>query len=688
MQDKIIDALRRNALDEALEQAREWAQLQPGDPQAHRWLAVAAQQRGDQDGAMRSIDQAIALAPEDDNLQLVRASLLIANRQPEAAEAALGAASGLNPNQFGAYLMQAQLAFGRGDLDEAERLNRLAARVAPEHPQLAVIDGMLALQRGDVEAALGQVTRALQQAPEDAQLRYVLGFIYMRKRHWAFAEQAFRGVLERIPAATGLRGLISDLVNRQDRPAEAADELAPLLQDPATATPAVHRAAGLLRTAARQPEQALPLLRTALASMPADRPTLQALVSVWRELGLDDDARASLDAALATTPDASDLWRARLLFAADESAGREILQRWAAAMPQSTLPAEILLARQQAAGDQAAADATAAQLLHLQDTHAGARLHVLDGLMAQDPAQAVARIEAWLLTATAASDRRFLLGLLGVSHDQRGDSAAAVAAWTRMQAEVAPQRAPLPPLSGPRMEWPELAERPPHARRVAFLWGAPGSAVERLAAVMESLGDPFRSDRFGPSPPQDGFQSYELIEGLDSGRLSGRDVVERWRAALPSRDLPGGDVFDWLPWWDNALLVALRPHLREAMLLIAVRDPRDMLLDWLAFGSAAPFAFPSPEQAAEWMANSLNQAAALFEYQWFPNRVIHTDSIGSDPQAAAAVLGEALEAELPAPASVGPGHFPAGHWRHYSQALAGAFAVLAPVARRLGYPES
>ena len=688
MQDKITDALRRNALEEAVLQAREWAHLQPEDPQAHRWLAVASQQRGDHSDAMRSIDRAIELAPQDDSLQLVRASLLIANQQLEEAGAALELASGLNPNQLGAYLMQAQLALGRGDLAEAERLNRLAARVSPDHPLLAVVGGMLALQRGDADAALRQVSAALRQAPDDVQLRYVLGFSHMRKQHWAFAEQAFRSVVQKMPNATNLQVLISELVNRQGRPAEAADELAPLLADPKTATPAMHRTAGFLRIAAGQPEQALPLLRNALAAMPDNLPTLQALVAVWRQLGLEEDARGTLDAALATTTNAPELWRARLVFAQDADAARALIHRWAAAMPQSTLPWEALLAQQHAAEDQAGADATAAKLLQLQPAHPGARLQVLENLRAQDPAAAVAQLETWLLLAKEPAERRFLLGMLGLSHDQWGHSDKAVEAWLKSQQEQAPLRAPLPPLSAPRLDWPELAERPRNAPTVAFLFGAPGSAVERLAAVMQAVGEPFRSDRFGSSPPRDGFQAYSLIDELVSGKVSGQEVVARWRAGLPSRRLRSGDVFDWLPWWDNALLIALRPYLREAMLIFAVRDPRDMLLEWLAFGSPAPFAFPSPEAAAEWLAQSLNQVAALVESQWFPNRLVHTDAIGNDPRIAAALVGEVLEATVPAPPSVGPPHFQAGHWRHYAKALEGAFALLAPVAKRLGYPES
>jgi tetratricopeptide (TPR) repeat protein len=688
MQEKIIDALRRNAPEEALTTAREWIHQSPENAQAHRWLAAASQLHGDHSDALRSIDRAIELAPEDDALQLVRANLLIAGRQWEEANAALSKASVLNPNQLGAYLTQAQLALSRGDLDEAERLNRLASRVAPDHPQLAVVEGMLALQRGNAEDGLKRVSAALQQAPDSVQLRYVLGFLYMRKEHWAFAEQAFRSVVEKIPDARNLHVLISELLSHQGRPAEAAEQLAPLLVDPATSTPALRRAAGLLRMAAGQTEQALPLLRSALAARPGDLPTLQALVTAWRTLGKEEEARASLEAALATTTDAPDLWRARLFFAPDPEAGRAVIERWIAAMPKAALPLEILLQQQQQTGDRAAIDTTISRLLRLEPGHPEARLHVLDGLMAQDPSAAISQIETWLLTAADGSERRFLLGLLGLSQDQTGQPAKAVAAWSQMHAELAPQRVPLPPLSAPRLDWPELAELASDAPRVMFLWGAPGSGIERVAAVMAAAGEPFRSDRFGPQPPQDGFQSYSIIDGLLSGALSGQQIADRWRQGLSSRQLPTGDVFDWLPWWDNALLIALRPYVREGMLVMAIRDPRDTLLDWLAFGSVAPFEMPPPLEAAQWLAGSLAQVAALFENQWYPNRVLRTDDIGNDPRAAADLIGEVLQVQMPVPPSVGPAHFPAGHWRHYRDALVDAFAALTPVALRMGYPEN
>jgi tetratricopeptide (TPR) repeat protein len=685
MQDTIIDALRNDAVDDALAQAREWAHLQPDDAQAHRWLAAALQQGGDTQAALQSMDRAIALAPEDATLQLLRAGLLIGARQVDEAQSALQQASSLDPNEFAAYLMQAQLALGRGDLDEAERLNRLAARVDPDHPQLAAIDSMLSLQRGLPEQALARIVGALQRAPDDLQLRYAAGFVYMGNQHWAFAEQAFRSVIDRLPGASKMRALLSDLVARQGRPGEAADELEPLLADAREATPALHRQVGFLRLSAGQLERALPPLRTALAAVPADLRTLQALMQAWQQLGLQDEARNTLEAALATTTDVPALWQARLAIEQERADVDRVIDRWIKAMPQSPLPWEARLALQQQAGDTLEADMSAQRILDLDRVHPGARLHVLNGLTARDPALAVVQIKGWLDTASAPDERMFLLGMLGLGQDRSGDGAAAVAAWSQMHQLLAPQRVSPPVPSAPPPQWPALAQRPENPPMVMFLWGAPGSGIERIAAVLQSAQE-FRGDRFGVQPPQDGLQAFAVIEGLASGSVGGLPLVERWRATLPARGVEDGNIIDWLPWWDNALLVALRPHLREAMLAIVIRDPRDMLLDWLAFGAPTPFALASPQAAAEWLAATLGQVADVHEQQWFPTRVIRTDTVGDDPQAAAAAVNDALQASVPAPASVGPPHFPAGHWRHYAQALAGPFAALTPLAVRLGYP--
>ena len=55
MYEKILNALRRNAADEAMAEATALVVQFPADAEAHRWLAAAHQQAGDYPAAMASI---------------------------------------------------------------------------------------------------------------------------------------------------------------------------------------------------------------------------------------------------------------------------------------------------------------------------------------------------------------------------------------------------------------------------------------------------------------------------------------------------------------------------------------------------------------------------------------------------------------------------------------------------------
>lgn len=690
MHEHILEALRRGDIAQALAAAHAAVAGDPKDIQALTLLAAAQQLSGDANAALASVDRAIALQPEEADLHFQRAGLLLGNRDVDAAQAALARSIGLDPNLFGAYVMQAQLALGRGDLDEADRLCRLANRIAPGHTELAAIEGMVLLRRGDALRAQELLVRAAQQAPDDPRLRYALGFTYMAQGHLAFAEQAFRGVLGKMADERALRGLIADLVHQQGRPGEAAEEIAPLLADPATATPGLRRIAGELELAADRPERALPLLRDALAAQPQDRRILGAIIETWRRLNTPDDARATLDAVLATHPAIDDVWLARLAF---EQAGSEtanaIVDLWLSALPASLPALEARMALQVMAGDPLAAEDTARRILVIEPGRSSAELRLIQGLLERDPTAAVIHIEQMLPKVPAADGQRMLGERLAFAQDRAGQPAAAVATWLGLHNALTGQRLPLSPLGTPRVDWPELAPRPDDARSVAFLWGVPGSGVERLAGLLRAHLPAFRGDRFSPQPPRDALQSYLTTPSLLDGTLDPATVVAGWHEALPNRGIDDGQVIDWLPWWDNTLLLALRPHLPQGQLLVALRDPRDMLLDWLAFGTQAPFALSSPLEAARWLAGMLHQVAALDEQSLYPHHLLRLDEAINDPQQLTELLGAAINTALP-PAPTGPvaSAFPAGHWRVYAPALAEPFALLAPVARRLGYAEA
>lgn len=688
MYDTILDALRRGAVADALIAAEALVAGRPDDTQALRWLSTAQMQGGQPEAALATIDRAIALAPDNADLHLARAGVLVGSRRNEDAQAALSQATVLDPNQFTAYLIQGQLALGRGDLDDAERLARLAARVAPDHPQLAAINGMVMLRRGDADGALKVVTAAMNVAPDDVQLRYALGFIHMGLGHWAFAEQAFRGVVEKVPGSDSLRSLIADLIRRQGRPADAADELAPLVA--INNAPALHRYIGHLRLAAGQNDEALAALRIALAGQPRDRETVLAIIEAWRRLGAQDDARNTLDAALATTADVHDLWLARLLFETVGSAeARTVVERWISAMPQHAPALEAQMSVLDASGDHDAAEDVARRIIELEPGRASGEQRLVEGLLQRDPAAAIARVGELASKADDPDQQHSLRSWQAFVCDRAGHYAEAVAGWTALAHAMAPSRLPLWSRTEAPVAWPPRAVQPDGpAVRPFLVWGPPGTVVESLAGVLGYITDEFRGDRYLPQPPNDGFQNYRTAEALSTGELSADAFLRGWRDALPARGVQDGRVIDWLLLWDNAFLTALRPQLPQGCLLLAVRDPRDAFLDWLAFGAPAPLALDDLQHGAAWLAGLFDQMADLHEEDLYAHRLIRMDDIKDDAGAVSAALGAALEVQLPVPPSSGARRFPAGHWRHYAEVLAGPFAALTPVAVRLGYPET
>ncbi|WP_296252743.1 tetratricopeptide repeat protein [uncultured Stenotrophomonas sp.] len=689
MQDKIIEALRRNATDEAVSLAQAWVGAEPQQAKAHRWLALALQQQGQLESSQASLDQALALAPDDAALHLQHAGLLLAQRQIDAAGQALERSTTLNPNEFSAYLMQAHLALGRDDIDEADRLGRMAARVDPDSPELGAIEGMVALRRGDADRALAILSAASIKLPGDVRVLYALGFAYLGKDMVAFAEQAFRRVIELNPGNHALRGLVVQLALRQGHLDNAAEMMREVLATPQGDTPGMRRLAGELELASGQPLQALEHLRPLLQQVPGDRPTLQMLLMAWQRLGREEEARSELEAAVQAHPQLHDLWMARLAVArVGSEEAVDVVERWLAAMPEHLPALEARMSLHDMNGQAEEAEAVAQRIIALEPGRISGEQRIVEALLQREPSAAIAHVQG-LVDNAPKQARASVQTWLGVVQDRAGDRAGAVATWLSLHEELAPNRLPLPQQARAPAEWPPMGEvAGDNPMRPMFLWGAPGSGVERVAAVMAAGSRVLRDDRFGPAPPDDAFQNFLTLQRLATDALTPEQLVQQWRAALPARGIEDGNVIDWLLWWDNALLWALRPQLPEGRLVIALRDPRDMLVEWLALGAPAPLAVTSSSEAAQWLARALAQVALLHEQNLYTHMIIHTDEAVNDPAAMGALLEQAFGLRFPPVRSLGPSTIDAGHWRHYAQALASEFAALTPVAVRLGYPEA
>lgn len=338
-----------------------------------------------------------------------------------------------------------------------------------------------------------------------------------------------------------------------------------------------------------------------------------------------------------------------------------------------------------AAGEADAAEAVARRIVAIAPGTSSGEFRLLDVLLQRDPNAAIARVEALLPRATPGATQRMLTGFLGVAQDRAGRMTDAVATWSGLRADEAGERLPLWQPGAAVDAWPPAGVAAADAPAVGLLWGAPGSGVERVAAVLGTDVPGFLADRLGPRPPHDPLQRFDTIAGLGDAHAV-PDLVAQWRAGLAERAAGSGQVVDWLLFWDNRLLLALRPHLPEGVLLVALRDPRDMLLEWLAFGALAPpLAMPPPLAAAGWLAAVLGQVATLHEQNLYPHRLLRLDAVLDEPNALAALVGSALGVTLTPAPSPGDRRLPAGHWREHAASLGDAFALLMPVAQRLGY---
>lgn len=686
MYDAIIELLRSGAAEAALQAAREAAEANPDDPQAHRLLSAALRLARRPAEALESIDRAIALEPEDSGLHLERGLVLLGTGDAAKAGKAFSTSVGLDPNLVAGYVVQGQLALAGGDLEGARSLANTASRADPDHPHVAALRGTIALRAGDPEHALKILAPASARHPDDRVLRHAAGFAYMANGNLAFAEQAFRGLLDLQPDAIALRSTLAELVARQGRPGEAADLMEPVL-DSRLAGPSLRRVVAVHQAAAGRYDDAAALLLQVVREAPSDSRALQLLMRLWARTGNRAEAVARLEELLELHPVEDELWKARLgVEPLNSSEGAEVVVRWREAVPDSLQAMEAAMHLHDLRGEPAEAEALARHIVEINPGRMRPSLRIIQSLLASDPPAAVEYARGMHERApdSAKGDMRQLLGNI---MDAAGQHADALGVWTGLQSGGADGRQPRPAHGDAAQWWPELATASGDAARHVFLWGPPGSHVDRVAGVLGSVGAPLLADRFSALQPKDLFHDPAVIAELSAGRADTEALVESWRRLLPRRGQRGdGPVIDWLPWWDNSLLHALRPSLPEARLLVVIRDPRDMLLDWLAFG--APLALETPEAGAHWLAAVLEHVAVLEADRLFPGTVIRVDAASHDEAALAAMLSEALQVQVPQPPTgvLGGRRMQEGHWRAFSEHLVDAFATLQPVAVRLGYP--
>ena len=670
MLDRIHAALRESDFAAALAAARELVAAEPANAAAWHLLGIATMAMGHRTEAREALDRAIGLDPEQGAYHATRAALdLSEGKSTDGLREALA----LNPNTLSAYLLQVHAALARGDLSEARRRLRLAQRVDSGHPLVSMAEGHVAQASGDPDLALRCYTAAATAQPNMSSAQLALGLAYLQRQTWAFAGQALSNALRLDPSRPriALRGLV-EAQRRQDDREGALETLGELIER----FPAELDALGLraeLRLQKGDRAGALDDLDKVLDQQPRHVSGLRRIAALLIGEGRAPEALARLEKALASAPTDRDVWTLRLQLAGPfGESPLEVARRWHAADPGSADCMDFLADFHRSRGDFAEAAAWADRALEINPRLFNSNMIMLQAEQARDLDLALVRADRLLAQEPDVERQRQVLGWAGVTLDQAGRHAEAALCWKNMLQRVSRQSSrPPPPAVAPAQDVPEgsiaatLVWAPVGVRAEAVLMAAKQQLGERLdlaRANVVAAGDGFGLVRFPPGDPRAG-------------------TAESWTQAVTAAGLDPATLVDWLPHLDPYTLAALR----GARVLCLLADPRDALLNWFVFGSLQNYQpSPDPLAAADWLARSLEAVADHRDAN--PDRVVFA-RLDGDAAEASAAIEQALALPQPLPALQGRGaQLPAGHWRHYREAFAEAFARLTPVAVRLGYP--
>ncbi len=376
--------------DEALGLLERALERNPRNPETFLARARLYAAGRDAAGAIREAGRALALRPDWAEAYDVRASAHRAAGFPHRAIEDLGRWIDLAPQSAEAYRRRSEARVDAGDVDAALADLEQAVALRPEDPGLRRLRVRLHLDRGDVHAALGDLEVLVQRAPRDADALETRARALVRAGRYRDALEAWneRAAVE----GAGGEPLVWRAVTRL-----LLDDTRGFMAD--LSAVAVRRVAdeGVFVEAARAArEQGRDAAVETLLAMVVQFAPENAAAAI--ELGNVQAARGRWSEAARLYARAE---RVRRQAAAPAPERAEVASRLAEACARAGDPA--------GAGE-AAARALAAEpgqrraivirsLLLVQEGRAGAALDQIDGVLLQDPENALAhcvRAEAWL----------------------------------------------------------------------------------------------------------------------------------------------------------------------------------------------------------------------------------------------------------------------------------------------------
>lgn len=256
---------------------------------------------GDIEGALASIDAAIARNPRFVEGWLFKGELENARKQPDAAIAAYRKALELEPNYLAAHSALVTLLFSQGNAEDAAAQVAAMKKIAPRHPQTLFLDATLAYNRKDYAAAAAALQQQLSIVPDNLPGLVLSGAVNYQLGSYGTSEAELTKVLKAVPGHLFARRMLIANYLKTGKPDLALQTLTPVLgavdKDPALAA-----LAGEVYLRNGKPAEAAKYFTRTVAFDPQSSGARVALAASHMAAGQTDTAFRELESAAAETP--------------------------------------------------------------------------------------------------------------------------------------------------------------------------------------------------------------------------------------------------------------------------------------------------------------------------------------------------------------------------------------------------
>ena len=375
-------------------------------------LARVALAEGSKSEGEKSLDTALAAAPDLALGWLIKGNLLAGRNQLREAADAYGKAIALRPGELRAFNALVPTLVALGDITGATQRVEQMRTVAPMTPAYHYLLALVLHRKGKFAQAREEINLVLKAVPDDLRALMLAGTVELDMGNAASAEERFTRLVGHMREEPQARRLLAAAQLQRGHAAEASKTLAPLLAS-SSEDPATWMLMAQVQTALRQWPKAIDALEKVVALNPRDALALARLGDLLHVTGRREEGDRRLGEGAALAPDSIPVAEVRIRRALQDRAfdrARDIATALASRRADRPEPPRLLAGVNLAAGDRAAARLALEAALKLDPDFAPATRDLVNLDLAEGrSAEARQRLEAALERNPRHEDSALLL---------------------------------------------------------------------------------------------------------------------------------------------------------------------------------------------------------------------------------------------------------------------------------------